>query len=161
MTSALVQNDQVLEFYPADLPGQISHNGKTIFIGAQIGASSADGYSILPATYTDTPPQATSYSTGNSYTISNGTVQVTRTWVTPAQPVPATITNAQARQWLAGAGLLDQVSAALTTLGGNNLIKWEYANTIARNDPLVARLAAQLGKTSADMDAMFIAGGAL
>jgi len=85
MTSALVYNNSVEAFYSGDVPGRIFFkNGGTVD-GATVGYSNANGYSILPATYTDTPPLPQSYSTGNSYVISNGTVNVTRTWVTPTQ----------------------------------------------------------------------------
>ena len=91
----------------------------------------------------------------------DGVAQITRTWQTVAPYVPQTITNAQARQWLNNKGLLTSVSAALTAAGGNELIKWEYANIIERGDPLVASLAAQLNQTPAEIDQLFIEANAL
>lgn len=85
MTSALVYNNAVESFYAGDIPGRIFFkNGGTVD-GARVGYSNGNGYSILPASYTDSPPLPYSYSTGNSYAIAGGTVNVTRTWATPAQ----------------------------------------------------------------------------
>ncbi len=95
MTSALVQNNAVVAFYAGDVPNQIQlSNGDTVAgaSGALIGATLADGSQVLPATFIDSgPPQSWSYSTGQTYMISNSAVQVTRTWTTPsAAPVSLT-----------------------------------------------------------------------
>lgn len=89
MTSALTENNMVVAFYPSDIPSTITLSDGSTVIGASdalIGQTLADGSSMLPATYADTPPQLSSYSTGQTYVVSNGMVQVTRIWVTPPAP---------------------------------------------------------------------------
>src|SRR5208282_6238020 len=78
-------------FYQGDIPGRIFFiNGGTVD-GAIVGYSNANGYSILPAVYDDSPPLPQSYSTGNNYVVSDGTVHVTRTWATPPASLPMTV----------------------------------------------------------------------
>ena len=164
MTTALIYQNSVESFYDGNIPPRIFlKNGGTVD-GAAVGYSNENGYSILPVTFVDSgPPQASAYedTSARAYAITGGAVQVTRTWVTPAAPVPDTITNAQARQWLNNNGLVSAVQAAIEAVGGNTLIKWEYANIIERSDPLVANLATQLGQTSEQTDQFFIVANAL
>jgi hypothetical protein len=70
-------------------------------------------------------------------------------------PVPAEVTNFQARAALRRAGLLEQVHAALLAAGGEAWDAWEYANHISRGSALVRSFAAQLGLTEAQIDDMF------
>ena len=162
MASALVLNGTNVQTVWFTIPPRVTLPNGDFLEGASDGWVSGDGaYSILPIQWDAEPGNATEIFQNRVYSISGGVVHVTRQWQQNPQIVPPTITNAQARQWLANAGILDQVSAAITALGGNSLIKWEYANIIERNDPLVMQLAAQLGKTSADMDALFIEASAL
>lgn len=71
-------------------------------------------------------------------------------------PPPVTsVTPRQARLALLGAGLLDQVEAAVKTAGGATQITWDYATQINRNDPLIATIAIGLNLTSAQIDALF------
>ena len=76
----------------------------------------------------------------------------------PVPPtVPASVTMRQARLALLGAGLLDDVDAAIAAIPdpANRKaaeIEWEYATVIERNSPLVQSLAAGLGLTAADID---------
>lgn len=74
-------------------------------------------------------------------------------------PIPTTITMRQARLALLGAGLLAQVNTAVAGMTGAGSdaarIEWEFASTVERNKPLVARLSAALGLTGAQLDALF------
>lgn len=74
--------------------------------------------------------------------------------------IPASVTARQARLALLQIGKLDAVSAALTAIPDPAKrkaaqIEWEYATVIERNSPLVTSLAAGLGLTAADIDALF------
>ena len=75
-------------------------------------------------------------------------------------PVPQSVTMRQARLALLGIGLLDDVGAAIAAIPDPAQrkaaeIEWEYATVIERNSSLVTSLAAGLGLTAADIDALF------
>lgn len=70
--------------------------------------------------------------------------------------VPQSVTNFQARAMLRAAGLLGAVNAALEGKGGVELDAWEYSATVHRQSPLVLSLAASLGLTDQQIDAMFV-----
>ena len=65
-----------------------------------------------------------------------------------------TITMRQARMMLLNEGLLDEVNAAITT--DEQKIWWDYSTIVERNHPLVDAVLTALGKTSEDIDQMFI-----
>lgn len=69
--------------------------------------------------------------------------------------VPASISPAQARLALLGAGLLDEVEAAVAAGDRVTQIAWQNATTIERNSPTVAALAGALGLTDVQLDDMF------
>ena len=81
----------------------------------------------------------------------------------PAPPptIPQVVTMRQARLALLGAGLLSGVSTAIAGLAEPTKsaaqIEWEYANEVQRNSGLVPEMAAALGLTPAQIDALFIA----
>jgi hypothetical protein len=82
----------------------------------------------------------------------------------PAPAVPVSVLMWQAKAALAaqpsptaGQTMLDVTNAAVTAIGGTVAIFWEYATTLARDDPNVASLGATLGLSSAQIDALFIA----
>ena len=83
------------------------------------------------------------------------------------QPVaPQSVTMRQARLALLGAGLLDQVDAAIASIPDPvqrraAQIEWEYAQTVDRNSPFTQQLAAGLGITDAQKDALFKQAAAL
>ena len=64
------------------------------------------------------------------------------------------ITMRQARMMLLNEGLLDEVNLALTT--PEQKIWWDYSSVVERNHPLVDAVLTALGKTSAEIDTMFI-----
>lgn len=70
-----------------------------------------------------------------------------------------TLTMRQARLSLLGAGLLDEVEAAITT--PSDRIWWDYSTTVERNHPLVDAVLTALGKTESEIDDMFISAALL
>ena len=71
--------------------------------------------------------------------------------------VPTSISPAQARLALLGAGLLDDVEAAVAAGSRATQIAWEMATVIERSSPTVVALSAALGLTSDQLDALFTA----
>lgn len=74
-------------------------------------------------------------------------------------PVPQSITMRQARLALLNAGLLDDVEAAIITMDEpqrtQTQIEWEYAQTVERDNALVAALGPMLGLDDAAIDSLF------
>lgn len=64
------------------------------------------------------------------------------------------ISMRQARLALLADGLLDDVEAALST--AEYKIWWDYSTTVERSNPLVIEVLTALGKTSEEIDQMFI-----
>ena len=107
------------------------------------------------------------------YTLQNGDIEVIYVgqeipaesvlWIAPA-PVPQpviipTLSMRQARLALLSLGLLDEVEAAITTT--ENRIWWDYSPSVERSNPLVIAVLTALGKTSTEIDAMFISAAAI
>lgn len=82
-----------------------------------------------------------------------------------APVVPAAITMRQARLVLLGAGKLGTVNALIAGMPGAQgeaaRIEWEFSSEVRRQQPLILALAPALGLTTAQIDALFVAGGAL
>lgn len=72
-------------------------------------------------------------------------------------PVPASVTNFQARAALLAAGLFDQVNDAMLAKPANSTDRqaWEYANELTRSGTLVNSMAETLGFTAAQLDDLF------
>lgn len=83
----------------------------------------------------------------------------------PPAPVPQTVSMAQARLALIGAGLFSTIDAGLKALPEPQrttaLTAWEYAPTVSRNGALVTTLAGQFGLTEAQLDVLFTAAAAI
>jgi hypothetical protein len=73
-----------------------------------------------------------------------------------AAQVPKSVTTAQARATLAGAGLLTQIDAAIAQADPAVQIAWEYATELHRESPTLLALAAALQLNDATLDALFI-----
>jgi hypothetical protein len=73
----------------------------------------------------------------------------------PRAPGTLSVTPRQARLALLGAGLLPQVEAAVATASPETQITWEFAGVINRDDPLITNLAAALGLSPVQIDALF------
>ena len=79
----------------------------------------------------------------------------------PAPPVvPPSVTMRQARLALLGAGLLDDIDAAINALPSPQKeaarIEWEYSQEVQRHNGFVSVLAPLLGLTDAQTDALFL-----
>ena len=79
----------------------------------------------------------------------------------PAPPVvPSAVTMRQARLALFGAGLLDDVDAAINALPSPQKeaarIEWEYSQEVQRHNGFVSVLAPLLSLTDAQTDALFV-----
>lgn len=81
-------------------------------------------------------------------------------------PVPEDVAMWQARAVMIEEGLLDTVLAVLAAIPDEQArklaqAKFEYSNTVRRDDPLVTLVIPALGKSEADIDAMFFRAKAL
>ena len=87
----------------------------------------------------------------------------------PAPPhppvVPPSVTMRQARLALLGAGLLDDIDAAINALPSPQKeaarIEWEHSQEVHRHNGFVSVLAPLLGLTEAQTDALFLVAGGL
>ena len=84
----------------------------------------------------------------------------------PAPVVPANVTMRQARLALLSSGYLDRVQEAFANIPDESvkkaaMIEWEYASTVERQSPFTTQMAALLGLSSTDLDALFTAAAAL
>jgi hypothetical protein len=82
-----------------------------------------------------------------------------------AGSVPRAVTMRQARLALLGSGKLPAVTAAINSLPEPQksaaMITWEYSTQVQRDNGLVPQMAAALGMTEAQIDALFIAAAKL
>ncbi len=85
--------------------------------------------------------------------------------VIPPPGVPQSVTMRQARLALLAAGLLPGVEAAIASMDEPDRtaaqITWEFAATVDRGFGMVPQLAAAVGMTDAQIDALFIAANSL
>ncbi len=73
----------------------------------------------------------------------------------PAPTVPQSVSMRQARLALLGAGLLDDVEAAVASSTKDVQIEWEFSSELRRDWPTLVLLAGALGLTDAQLDALF------
>lgn len=75
--------------------------------------------------------------------------------------IPAAVSPRQIRQALTRFNVRAQVEAAVAA--GDQDLKdwWEFATAVERNHPMVIGMAAGLGISETDLDAIFLAAGAL
>lgn len=76
-------------------------------------------------------------------------------WIEPPPPVPQSVSRFQARAAMHVAGLLDQVEAAIAQADTLAQMAWTDAVEFRRDSPTIAALAAQIGLTDAEIDALF------
>jgi len=85
--------------------------------------------------------------------------------IKPAPAVPTAVTMRQARLALLGAGLLDDIDAAINGLPSPQKeaarIEWEYSQEVQRQNGFVSVLAPMLGLTEAQTDALFLTAAGL
>lgn len=86
-------------------------------------------------------------------------------FVAEPAPVPQVVPMRSARRALYLAGLLATVEGIINAMAGEAgdlaRIDWATAATVRRTDPVVAQIIPSLGKTEAEIDAMFIAAAAM
>lgn len=70
--------------------------------------------------------------------------------------VPVSVTMAQARVVLEAAGLTSAVNTAISALGPEAAIAWEYATEVHRTNTALLAAATQLGLTKQQVDALFV-----
>jgi hypothetical protein len=70
-------------------------------------------------------------------------------------PVPAEVSPVQARKALRRAGLIDAVNTHIATLGGDDQDTWEYADSIHRDNPILAAVASSLSLSETQLDDLF------
>lgn len=93
------------------------------------------------------------------------TVAVTPVPLTPEQIaaalIPRSVSPRQIRQALTRFNVRTQVEAAVAA--GDQDIKdwWEFATVVERNHPMVVGMATALGISTTELDAIFVAAGAL
>lgn len=76
-------------------------------------------------------------------------------------PVPQSVTPLQASRALLAAGLLDDVEAAIAVADRETQLAWQKATAVERNSPFVAKLAAAIRLTSAQVDQLFVTAATL
>lgn len=100
--------------------------------------------------------------TGNGYTVSEEPGAAAES----LQSVPVSITRAQAKLALLGAGLLDDVQPAIDAITDPTQraaaqIEWDDRLTFERTNPTLIALANAMGMSSEQLDALFAAGAQL
>ena len=111
---------------------QAYSNGQMDMLRADLGADAAQYEALIAeveATYSPSPPQ-------------------------PIQ-VPQQVTMRQARLELLSRDLLDDVDAVIAVAGRAAQIEWEYASTVARDNPVIAVVQQQQGMTDEQIDDLF------
>lgn len=124
--------------------------------GVFAGTAMNDPHQALPPCVL-TPPPA-----GAEFAQWDGTAWVAlEEYPTRPPTVPSAVTMRQARLALLGAGLLDDVDAAINAMPSPQKeaarIAWEYSQEVQRHNGVVAVLGPALGLTDAQIDALFIA----
>lgn len=79
----------------------------------------------------------------------------------PVPYVPYTVTPFQAKAAIYAAGLLPAVEAAIASAPKVAQLAWSDATEFTRDSPTIATMAAALGLTSAQVDALFVAAAAI
>ena len=127
-------------------------------MGVYVGHQQISKYAAIPKGSSFTPPPDAPI-----VQLQGGAWVVLSAYPTPSAPplvVPASITMRQARLALLGAGLLDNVDAAIAALPSPQKeaakIEWEYSQEVHRHNGFVSVLAPILGMTAEQTDALFI-----
>lgn len=123
---------------------------KLIIQNNRIAGTATDAYTG-PDAFIDAPPD---YDQTKTYEVVNGAL---------VQAVPKAVSRFQARMAIRGAGLFDAVEAMMAAPETPVAAKeaWASAQEFERTSPTVAGMAAALGMTEAQLDALFIAAAAI
>lgn len=72
------------------------------------------------------------------------------------RPVPAKVTNYQARQALIDAGRFEEADAKVRASGSTSAVQaWDFANEFFRASPFIGLIGAALGMTQTQIDDLF------
>lgn len=154
----LTQNIDNLVVFAGDITLDVSHASGPGWISHQFSTINATLYDVaLPEKFL---PGAWSYD-GQTWAVTNQTALDEHF----AIAIPQSVTMRQARLALLAAGLLPAVDAAIASMPEPDKtaaqITWEFAATVDRGFGMVPQLAAALGMTETQIDALFIAAAAL
>lgn len=140
---------------------------KTVYLfdatGAYIGTYDAQESPLEPGVFI-TPVLSTSSAPPevlpNQVAVFNGSSWAVQQIPEPepeiAPPVPPiSVTPWQIRKALLAVGLLDTVEAEVAVSGRVTQLGWQYATEFVRTNPLVEELGESLGKSEAELDAIF------
>ena len=131
-------------------------NGNMVSFGKNITDSKLATYDIYPFTIVEGAVDEVEYS------LDNGQVIRTNPIIVPEPIVISEITSRQFRLSLLAAGvdpglveqsIIDNVTDPVQQKAA--LIEWEYANSVQRDNPLVATLGAVMGKSEEELNAIF------
>lgn len=128
-------------------------------VGNFAGEQEVDAHGAMPPrSTTRQPASAECHWTGSGW--ADGLLQVPEPAQAQADSVPSAVTMRQARLALLGAGLLDDIDAAINGLPSPQKeaarIEWEYSQEVQRHNGFVSVLAPMLGLTEAQTDALFV-----
>ena len=76
-------------------------------------------------------------------------------------PYFAPVSPWQIRKVLNAAGLRSAAEAAVAAADQTTKDAWEFASMYERKNPMIARMEAALGKTPAEIDALFVAAASM
>lgn len=140
---------------------------KTVYLfdatGAYIGTYDAQESPLEPGVFitpvfstSSVPPEVlpnqVAVFNGNSWTVQQ--IPEPEPEMEPPVP-PISVTPWQIRKALLAIGLLDTVEAEVAASGRVTQLGWQYATEFVRTNPLVAELGENLGKSEAELDAIF------
>ena len=77
-------------------------------------------------------------------------------WIAPAAQVPQSVTPRQFRQALTRTGLRSGVEAFVASADQDTKDWYEYSNAFERSNPVLIASGHGLGKTDAEIDALFV-----
>jgi hypothetical protein len=131
-------------------------DAQRIFIGSQ----EIDPYQPLPVPCVlDAPPSTTGTEVaqwaGNEWRILPERPIIPTPDPIEAKRAAATLTAAQFRLGLLAMGELDNIEAAMPQAPREVQIMWEYETSYERMHPAIVQLAAAMGYTDAQLDALF------
>ena len=134
-------------------------------LGVFFGSTQCDSNGALPVRSTLTSPPGAAPAGKVWLWVGGWVVGEQPTLPVPKTQVPQRVTMRQARLALLGAGLLDDIDAAINGLPSPQKeaarIEWEYSAEVQRHNGFVSVLAPMLGLTEAQTDALFLTAAGL
>ena len=134
-------------------------NGEQV-AGVSVGWTSQDGIFALAPVVSFTTPVGL-INVGSPTYAFDGSGNVIETYATSAPPVPASVALWKAKAALQAAGFLTAANTAVAASSVAVQSFWAQASMLDRNDPIMLSIAAGLGLTSAQVDALFVSAAAI